>query len=179
MLLTATPQPARSSWVAAPPRKQLIVGMGDMLASNDASATVVTYSLGSCVGVAIYDPVAHAGGILHAMLPDSNINISRAQKQPFMFVDTGLPELFHAVYALGGAKPRLIVKIAGGAQFLDENKVFNIGERNTQCTLTMLERNGVKPAAAIIGGCDSRTFRLDLSNGKFTLDVPGKGVFPI
>ena len=161
-------------WAAPAPRNQLIVGMGDMLTSNDSSATLVTYSLGSCVGVAIYDPVAKVGGLLHAMLPDSTINLDRASKRPFMFVDTGLPAMFHAVYALGGSKHRIILKMAGGAEFLDEKKIFRIGQRNVETTLAMLHRNGVEVAGKEIGGRESRTVRLDLSNGNFTLDIPGK-----
>ena len=151
----------------------LVVGMGDMLASNDATAVVVTYSLGSCVGVAIYDPVARVGGILHAMLPDSSLNLPRAHTRPFMFVDTGLPALFHAVYALGGVKSRLTVKVAGGAQFLDEKKIFNIGGRNIEATHAILKRNGVTPLVAETGGNSSRTLRLDIANGSLSLDVPG------
>jgi len=148
--------------------------MGDMLVSNDASAQLVTYSLGSCVGVSIYDPVAKVGGLLHAMLPSSSINLDRAAARPFMFVDTGLPAMFHAVYALGGLKHRLIVKLVGGAEFLDEKKVFNIGQRNVEATRAMLERNSVSLQASETGGRESRTVKLDLANGNFTLDIPGK-----
>lgn len=148
--------------------------MGDMLASNDVSSNLVTYSLGSCVGIAIYDPIAKVGGLLHAMLPDSTINPDRAIARPFMFVDTGLPAMFHAVYALGGAKTRMVIKFCGGAQFLDEKKIFKIGERNIEATIAMLARNGVRIAASETGGHESRTVRLDLANGNFTLDIPGK-----
>ena len=155
-------------------RKQLVVRMGDMLTSNDPQAQLITYSLGSCVGIAIYDPVVKVGGLLHAMLPDSGINRERATSRPHMFVDTGLPAMFHAVYALGGVKQRLIIKIAGGAEFLNEKSIFRIGHRNVETTINMLERNGVKIAASETGGRESRTLRLDLSNGNVTLDVPGK-----
>lgn len=168
------PPPPMNRWVAAAPRKQLIVGMGDMLTSNDTTANLVTYSLGSCVGVTIYDPVAKVGGLLHAMLPDSTINAERAGTRPYMFVDTGLPAMFHAVYALGGLKHRLVIKFAGGAEFLDEKKIFRIGQRNVETTLAMLARNGVNVAASETGGRESRTVRLDLSTGNFTLDIPGK-----
>ncbi len=165
---------APPKWVIAPPKKSLVVGMGDMLSSNDASAQLVTYSLGSCVGVTIYDPVAKVGGMLHAMLPDSTINAERATARPNMFVDTGLPAMFHAVYALGGLKHRLIVKMAGGAEFLDEKKIFNIGQRNIEAVRNMLARNGVKLEAHNTGGHESRTMRLDLTTGSVTLDLPGR-----
>lgn len=172
------PSPA-TRWVAAAPKKNLVVGMGDMLASNDSSAQLVTYSLGSCVGIAIYDPVAKVGGLLHAMLPDSTINLERAQSRPYMFVDTGLPAMFHAVYALGGAKSRMIIKFCGGAEFLDEKKIFKIGQRNVAATIAMLARNGVKISASETGGHESRTMKLDLANGNLLLDMPGKKPFLI
>lgn len=161
--------------IAPPPaRPVLLVGMGDMLVSNDASAQLATYSLGSCVGITIYDSISKVGGMLHAMLPDSTINPARASTRPFMFVDTGLPAMFRAIYALGGLKHRITAKMAGGAEFLDENKVFNIGRRNVEAVATMLSRNGVSLEAVDIGGYDSRTMRLDLATGEVTLDIPGK-----
>ena len=92
-MLNETAAPRRMSWVAVAPRQNLVVGMGDMLASNNPQCTLVTHSLGSCVGVVIYDPTVRVGGMLHAMLPDSNISAERAASRPFMFVDTGLPAL--------------------------------------------------------------------------------------
>ena len=176
MALLTSNAPAPSRWVVAPPKKRLIVGMADMVSSNDASALLVTYSLGSCVGITVYDPEQKVGGMLHAMLPDSNINLARAKDLPYMFVDTGLPALFHSVMGLGGVRARLVVKLAGGAQFLDEKKIFNIGERNVQAALAMLTRNGMPLSGRVTGGHDSRTLRLDLSTGEVTIDVPGTGV---
>ena len=169
--LTAAPPAGR---VAAALKKNLVVGMGDMLASGDASAQLVTYSLGSCVGIAIYDPLLRVGGLLHAMLPDSTINLDRAATRPFMFVDTGMPAMFRAVYALGGAKARIVIKFCGGAEFLDEKKIFKIGSRNIAATLAMLARNNVKVAASETGGHESRTIKLDLADGSVLLDIPGK-----
>lgn len=161
-------------WVIAPPRKVLIVAMGDLLISNDPVAQLVTFSLGSCVGVSIYDPVAKVGGMLHAMLPDCNLNLERAATHPHMFVNSGLPALFHAVYALGALKQRLVVKLAGGAEFMDKNKIFNIGVRNIGMVVDLLHRNGVSLGAQDIGGFESRTMRLELATGVVTLDTPGR-----
>ena len=52
----------------------IIVGVSDMKVSNDANASLITYSLGSCIGVVIYDPAVKVGGLLHFMLPDSNLD---------------------------------------------------------------------------------------------------------
>lgn len=165
--------PANTGDVEDTGGKLLVVGMGRMIASNDPEVTLITYSLGSCVAVAVYDAQAHAGGILHSMLPDSRINPEKATIKPHMFVDTGLPALFHAVYALGGIKQRMQVKVAGGAQFLDHGKHFNIGSKNIAATFEILHRNGVNPNANECGGHQSRTLRMELSSGRLTLESPG------
>jgi chemotaxis protein CheD len=162
-----------NKWVIPPPKKTLVVGVADMVASNDASAEVVTYSLGSCLGIVIYEPAKKVGGLLHVMLPDSKIDPAKAASAPFMFVDTGLPRLFHTVYNLGAERGKLIIKAAGGAQFLDPGGVFNIGERNQNALIDLLERNGLRLQARDLGGVSSRTVRLDMETGKITIQCPG------
>lgn len=92
-----------------------IVGVADMFVSDNEEDTIITHGLGSCLGIAIYDPVVRVGGLLHAMLPDSKVDPEKAKEKPFMFVDSGVPMLFRACYALGAVKSRINVKVAGGA----------------------------------------------------------------
>jgi chemotaxis protein CheD len=165
--------PAPSTWVIPQIKKAIIVGVADMVATNDPGAELVTYSLGSCLGVTVYDPIKKAGGLLHLMLPDSSINPQRAAAEPYMFVDTGVPLLFKAVYNLGGDRFRVVVKVAGGAQFFDPNRSFNIGERNCGALHALLGRKGYSIHAEAVGGVCSRTLRLDLSNGNVTISSPG------
>lgn len=169
-------KPTPTNWLAASSRKQIVVGMGGMIVSNDKAAQLVTYSLGSCVGITIYDPIAKVGGLLHAMLPDSIINPRRAEERPLMYVDTGIPAMFHAAYALGGKKTRMITKVCGGANFLDDKKIFNIGQRNIDATFEIFRRNRVKVIASETGGTKSRTIRLDLANGDFIIDIPDEAL---
>ena len=61
--------------------QKLIVGVADLAVSSNPAVLIVTYSLGSCLGVTIYDPVAKVGGLLHAMLPDSTIDPAKAASQ--------------------------------------------------------------------------------------------------
>lgn len=160
-------------WVIAPPRKTLVVGVADMVVSNDGSAEIVTYSLGSCLGITIYDAVKKIGGLLHLMLPDSKIDAAKAVSAPFMFVDTGVPRLFHAAYSLGADRSRLTIRVAGGAQLLDQGGIFNIGARNFEALMKLLAQNGLKAHATDTGGLSSRTVRLDLTNGNVTIKSPG------
>jgi chemotaxis protein CheD len=171
--------PPNSKWVIAQPRTRLVVGVADMVASNDSQAEIITYSLGSCLGVTVYDPVKKIGGLLHLMLPDSKIDAVKAADMPFMFVDTGVPRLFHAAYNFGADRSRLVVKVAGGAQLLDQQGIFNIGARNFEALKNLLVKNGLRIHAADVGGLSSRTISLDLTTGGVTVKTPGSTPYPL
>jgi chemotaxis protein CheD len=141
--------------------------------SNAPDAILATYALGSCIAVAIHDPVAAVGGLLHYMLPESSLNPDKASQNPFMFADTGIPRLFHAAYELGAEKRRLVVRAAGGAQVMDENGVFNIGKRNHLALRKILWKAGVMIHGEEVGGTSSRTVRLEVANGRFWIRGPG------
>jgi chemotaxis protein CheD len=165
--------PATTQWVIPAPKKTLVVGVADLAACNDPSAELVTYSLGSCLGIMIYDPASKIGGLLHIMLPDSAIDAAKAAATPLMFVDSGVPRLFQAVCNLGADRRQLVIKVAGGAQFLDAGGIFNIGERNMEALDKILARNGYSIHARDVGGVCSRTVRLDLATGKVSVRCPG------
>lgn len=166
-----------TKWVMAPPKKTLVVGVADMVISNDPSADLVTYSLGSCLGIALYDPVKKIGGLIHVLLPDSTRHAGKAIESPAMFIDTGVPRLFHGLYDMGAERSRLVAVAAGGAHFLDTGGVFNIGARNQQALLELLERNGFSLAASDLGGVASRTLRLDLATGRVQIQSPGQAPY--
>src|SRR5687768_10744511 len=109
-----------------------IIGIADMKISAKPDDSLITYALGSCLGITAYDPVAKVGGMIHIMLPLSSVNPQKAKENPFMFVDTGVPELFRACYKAGAVKQRLVVKVAGGASTHQNDKEdqFQIGKRN-------------------------------------------------
>jgi len=68
----------------------LIVGISELKVSNNPDDVLVTFALGSCIAVAVYDPLVKVGGLLHYMLPDSTLDPQKAQNQPGMFADTGI-----------------------------------------------------------------------------------------
>jgi chemotaxis protein CheD len=142
--------------------------------SQDQEGSLITYSLGSCIGVAIYDPVARIGGLLHYMLPESNLDPQKALKKPFMFADTGIPILFKEAYRYGAVKNRLIVKVAGGAQILDDSGFFNIGKRNYMAMRKLLWKNNILIKAEDVGGQVSRTVRLEMSTGEVWIKYSGE-----
>ena len=154
--------------------QKIAVGVGGLAVSTNKSERLITYSLGSCVGVTIYDPVVRVGGLLHAMLPDSKINLEKAQIQPAMFVDTGLSSLFRSAYKLGLDKSRVRICVAGGAQILDTSGYFNIGTRNLEVLKTILSQNGLKVDASEVGGLVSRTIQINISTGEVRLKTSGQ-----
>ncbi|TFG35266.1 MAG: chemotaxis protein CheD [Desulfobacterales bacterium] len=158
---------------------KVTVGISDMKVSNNVKETLITYSLGSCIGVLIWDPLVKVGGLLHYMLPDSRLDKDRAQQRPYMFADTGIPALFKECYSLGAVKGRLIVKVVGGSQILDSTGLFSIGKRNYQMLSVLFDRNHVTIAAEDIGSSVNRTVRLEIGTGRVLLKVSGRGEFEL
>lgn len=150
-----------------------IVGVADMKTSNNPGDTIVTYSLGSCIGLVVYDPVVRAGGILHYMLPDSGIDKEKARLKPYMFADTGIPRLFKETYTFGAKKQRMKVFIAGGAEILDQKGFFNIGKRNYTALKKMFFKNNVIIDRQDVGGNVNRTVRLEISTGDIYMKTSG------
>ncbi|MBN2467043.1 MAG: chemotaxis protein CheD [Deltaproteobacteria bacterium] len=148
------------------------VGVADMKVGRFGDI-LVTHALGSCLGLAVYDPVAKVGGLLHAMLPLSKINKEKAEANPFMFVDTGVPELFQEVYSLGGQKMRLEVKAAGCGEPLGNNQMFKIGERNLTILKKLLWKNNVLLNSKDVGGAASRTVYFYLDTGRLVIRSNG------
>jgi len=150
-----------------------VVGVADMAVSNSPGEVLVTYSLGSCIAVIIFDPVVRVGGMLHYMLPESSLDPEKARQNPWMFADTGIAMLFKQSYQLGAKKQNIIVKAVGGAQILDPNGVFNIGKRNYLAMRKIFWRNNVMVAAEHVGGSVNRTVRLEIDTGRVLLKVAG------
>lgn len=152
--------------------QRVVIGVGDMAVSNNAQVTLSTYALGSCIGVIAYDPVAKVGGILHMMLPDSSISPDKAQQQPAMFADTGLPLFFRSLSGLKAERGRLRIFVTGGACVLSSHDAFKIGERNTRATLDFLAANGFPVRQLVTGGTTNRTVHLQIGDGEMTLKTP-------
>jgi len=151
-----------------------IVGIADMRISQDPEDLLVTYALGSCLGIAIYDPEAHVGGLLHVMLPLSTIDPVKAKENPYMFVDTGVPLLFHRCYDAGANRDRLLIKVAGGANVSGSvEDRFEIGKRNFLVLRKLLWRNGLLLKAHDVGGHHSRTLALEISTGQVRVKANG------
>jgi len=134
---------------------------------------LATHALGSCLGLTVYDTVVQIGGLLQAMLPLSKINVPKAALNPFMFVDTGIPALFEALYEQGVLQANMVVKAVGCGNPMGEKEVFRIGERNYRVLQEVLVKNGIRLAAEDVGGTANRMVQLDLATGQTIINSNG------
>ncbi len=149
------------------------VGMADLNICK-APDMITTLGLGSCIGIAVYDPVLKIGGLAHIMLPDStqmrnNSNIAK-------FADTGIEELVKRVVMAGANKRRLVAKIAGGAKMFQVSglsTVGNVGERNAQASRAKLKQLGIPLLAEDTGLNYGRTVELYPETGEFRIKAVG------
>lgn len=154
-------------------KKRVVIDISDAKVSSDQTDVLTTYSLGSCIGVALYDPVAHVGGMLHYQLPSSSIDEPKAQKNPFMFADTGMAILIKKLLSMGAGKKRMNIKIAGGATMQTGPKGFDIGKRNYLSIRKVLWKEGLFIDAEDIGGSSPRNMYLNMGDGSVTVRSVG------
>ncbi len=148
---------------------QLVVNISDSQSSSSPEDVLVTYSLGSCIGVAAWDPVAKVGGLLHYQLPCSTMDPERARQRPAMFADTGMGALLASMESQGAVRRRVRVKLAGGAEMLDDAGVFRIGRRNHAAIRKLLWKEGLLLDAEDVGGAAPRTLSLRVADGAVTV----------
>jgi chemotaxis protein CheD len=152
-----------------PPPRPVTVGMGDYIVTTDPQAVLTTCAIGSCLAVAAHDPVAGVGGILHFVLPNSQLNTTMAQIQPRMFGDTGLKDFLYELGTKGARNDRLEVRLAGGALVVREMSHSDIGTVNVQTARRILEDRGLSVKAADTGGGQLRTLCLEMNSGRVTV----------
>ena len=152
--------------------KKISVGIADMKITRQ-EGILITYALGSCIGISFYDPMIKLGALLHIMLPqkqgtDANV---------FKFADSGIPETLRKLQAFGATKSRMVCKIAGGAKMFEMKGgggLGNIGERNAQNVKRILMAEGLRVASEDTGANYARTMLLDVATGKVYVRSAGK-----
>ena len=150
------------------------VGMADLNICKSPDG-LTTLGLGSCVGIALRDPITKVGGLAHIMLPDStaikdNTNIPK-------FADTGIVELVNRIVFAGGSKSRLVAKIAGGAQmfaFQNKSALIKVGEKNVMAVKKKLEELNIPILAEDTGENYGRTVIFYPETGDFVIRAVGK-----
>ncbi len=141
------------------------VGIAEAIVTDDADEVLVTHALGSCIGVALFDPRKGVAGMVHCMLPLSRQNPARAAENPYYFTDTGVAELLQEMFDRGARRSRIIAKVAGAAA-QNTDDMFRIGQRNHAVLRRVLWKNDILIATEDIGGRDHRTLLLDVRSGR-------------
>ncbi len=150
------------------------VGMADLNVCKSPDK-LTTLGLGSCVGVAIRDPISHVGGLAHVMLPNSKT--IKNNTNVYKFADTGIEELVSQMVAKGATRTRLVAKIAGGAQmfaFQSQSDMVRVGEQNVEASKKKLKELNIPLLAEDTGKNYGRTIIFDPENGELAIRSVGK-----
>jgi chemotaxis protein CheD len=149
----------------------VVVGISDM---NVAArpGVLITYALGSCVGVCLYDKLSGISGLSHILLPDSSIcpNDRNAMK----FADTAVQALVDRMERKGASRHRMTAKIAGGARLFGDGGL-QIGERNVVAVKAQLARLRIPLLAEDTGLNYGRTVELHAEDGAVLVKTALKG----
>jgi len=152
------------------------VNASAMKISRNPVDTLVAFSIGAGVGVAIHDPVCGAGGILNFLLPDSTqANGVDPARVPLMFADTGLPAFITALARQGVQPARSKIVVAGGAHIMNQTGMFNIGQKNLAALKARLDTYGLKIHHENSGGNSSRSLSLEIATGCSSIQIFGEG----
>jgi len=153
---------------------QHTIGISEMAVTDGPEDVLVTYSLGSCVGLALFDPAIRIGGMIHCMLPLSKIDPQKAAAHPAMFTDTGVSALLQEMFNRGADRKRIVATVAGGGSLLDEKGLFKIGERNYAVLRKVLWKNDILIQGEDVGGTAPRTMYLYMATGKTLVKSNGR-----
>ncbi len=135
--------------------------------------TLITYALGSCIGISLYDPQIKLAALIHIMLPEAAGQAGNV----FKFADTGIQETLRKMAVFGGVKSRYICKIAGGAKMfenLSRSNLGNIGERNVHSVEAAMQAEKIRIVRKDVGANYARTMLLDAADGKVRIRTAGR-----
>ena len=142
---------------------KITVGIADMKIAR-ATGMLITYALGSCIGICLYDQRIKLAALIHIMLP---LNMEPGRKNTMKYADTALRETLKQMEAQGASRSRITAKIAGGARMFEVSggSLGNIGQRNIDSIHMQLKREGIQLLREDVGGSVARTLLFDPATG--------------
>ena len=151
---------------------KITIGIADMKMAQ-SSGMLITYALGSCIGICLYDQKIKLGALIHIMLP---LNMEPGRKNTMKYADTGIRETLKMMEAKGASRSRITAKIAGGAKMFEikGGSLSNIGQRNIESVHNTLKREGIKLLQEDVGGTVARTLLFDVGTGLGCVRCYGK-----
>lgn len=157
--------------------KTIIVGMADLNTAKGGEV-LTTLGLGSCVGIALFDPITKIGGLAHIMLPESTAFSSDAQVNRAKFADTAIVDTIARMTQMGANRISLTAKIAGGAHMFTRSThedIIKVGQRNALKVREVLAALGIPIRAEDVGGTYGRTIELRTADGSLWIRTIGRG----
>ena len=142
---------------------KITVGIADMKMAK-SSGVLITYALGSCIGICLHDPGIKLGAMVHIMLP---LNMEEGRKNTMKYADTGIRETLRQMEAKGASRARITARIVGGAKMFEINggNLGNIGQRNIESVRMDQKREGIRLLKEDVGGSVARSLLFDVASG--------------
>jgi len=159
--------------------KTIVVGISDLQVAEYPDI-LVTYALGSCVGICLYDPARRIAGLAHIMLPSSSLANASNPKDKYKYADTAIPLMLERMLSKGANRSSLRAKIAGGAKMfaaINNSSIANIGQRNVEAVKSMLQNLNIPIVAEDTGKDYGRTVYLYTETGVMRVKSVNRGEF--
>lgn len=166
-------------------QRLIVVRLSEVKWSCREEDILVAYSLGSCVGLVLWDPVRKAGGMAHIFLPTAGGNSASAvsgdswsrDKMPGKYADLAVPYLISRLEEIGCRKERLVAKVAGGAHVIAglSSPIGDVGALNVRLVEEMLRKAGIPIIGRDVGGTYGRTMRFYVKSGRVTISSVNHG----
>lgn len=153
---------------------EITVSISDMKVTTRARDVLVTHALGSCLGLAAYDPVAGVAGLIHCLLPVARESSKGPVKNPFMYVNLGVPQMMRAMFNRGATRENLVLRAAGCGRMMHISNQFDTGANNFAALKKLLQVNGMHLAAEDVGGTIPRTMRVFADTGRVVISSCGR-----
>lgn len=152
--------------------ERITIGIADMKIAK-GQGTLVTYALGSCIGICLWDSLMKIGALVHIMLP---INMETGRTSPLKYADSGIRLTLSKMEQMGAKRNRIVAKIAGGAKMFNvpgTGSLGSIGQRNIESVHQVLRMEGIKLMCEDVGGSAARTLFFDVATGVGTVKIYG------
>ncbi|MFA5340354.1 MAG: chemotaxis protein CheD [Clostridia bacterium] len=151
--------------------KQIVIGISDLNVANSPDE-LISYALGSCVGICLYDKASKVAGLSHILLPDSS---TYKEVEPKKFADTAIKMLIDKMIIAGCRRNNLTAKIAGGANMFSWSGE-TVGDKNIKAVQIQLMKHGIPILAKDVGGDYGRTVSICAETGTVTIKALTKGI---
>ena len=156
-----------------PSGQKLVVKIADMKIAQHGEE-LITYALGSCIGICLQDKISKLSALIHIMLP---LNMEAGRKNTMKYSDTGIRETLKHMEARGSRRGNIVAKVAGGAKMFETasgSSLGNIGKRNIDSVHMILKAEQIRLLAEDVGGTTARTITFDPATGMVTVKSYGK-----